>query len=220
MADGSNIFDEMSVNVRRQNSITKEEVRDEYTEFLKANIFDEICVKVRRQDSSWTKEVRLFDEYCTFLKDNFPHFNERMITVPMSFQYKGVRTHGIVSDDGGRKAGETSKNWIKETSGLRAEQKIFEEIQTQFSDQPCLLMNGFSEQNLFKVMKSKLQQDKNGIQLSKQVTFQKFWLRQEFKESRCGSMCLSGTCSINVSKSSSLSFGSLSGLSQGSLGSL
>ena len=131
-----------------------------------SNIVDEIWVKVKRQDSSLTKKVRLSDEYCKFLKDNFPHYNERMVTVPVSFQYKDVRTHGIVSDDGGLKAGETSKDWIKATSGLRAEQKLFDEIQSHFSDQPCLLINGFCEQNLFKVVKSKLQQDKNGIQLS------------------------------------------------------
>ena len=136
-----------------------------------SNIVDEIWVKVRRQDSSLTKEVRLCDEYCQFLKDNFPHYNERLVTVPVSFQYKDLGTHGIVSDNGGLKAGETSKEWKKDTSGLRAEQKVFDEIQRQFSDQPCLLMNGFSEHNLFKVIKSKIQQDKKGIQLSHQVTF-------------------------------------------------
>ena len=134
-------------------------------------IFDEISVTVKRQDSTLTKEVCLRDEYSEFLKANFPHFNEQMVTVPVSFQYKDVRTHGIVCDDREKKLGEISKDWIKDTSGLRAEQKIFDEIQRQFSDQPCLLMNGFSEHNLFKVIKSKIQQDKKGIQLSHQVTF-------------------------------------------------
>ena len=140
------------------------------------NIFEEIWVFVRRQDSSLTREVqtRLCDEYSGFLKDNFPHYNERMVTVPLSFQYKDLGIHGIVGDNGGRNTGEISKNWKKTTFGLRAEQKIFDEIQRQFSDQPCFLMNGFSEQNLFKVMKSKLQQDKNGIQLSHQVFFLSF----------------------------------------------
>ena len=50
-----------------------------------SNIVDEILVKVKRQDSSFTKEVRLSNEYSKFLKDNFPHFNERMVTVPVSF---------------------------------------------------------------------------------------------------------------------------------------
>ena len=83
-----------------------------------------------------------------------------MITVPVSFQYKGVKTHGIVRDDGGKKGKEISKeekDWNKAVSGLRAEQRIFDEIQRQFSDQSCLLMNGFNEQDLIKVVKSKLQ---------------------------------------------------------------
>ena len=112
----------------------------------------------------------LDDEFCEFLKTNFAHYNEKMVTVPVSFQYKGVRTHGIVSADGEiRKGGEKSKEWIKATSGLRAEQKIFDEIQRHFSHKPCLLINGFSEQNLIKVVKSKLKKYKNKIQLSDQV---------------------------------------------------
>ena len=89
-----------------------------------------------------------------------------MVTVPVSFQYKemqGVRTHGIVRNDGGRKIVEVSReenDWQKAVSGLRAEQRIFDVIQSHFSDQPCLLMNGFSEHDLIKVAKSKLQ--KNG----------------------------------------------------------
>ena len=105
----------------------------------------------------------LGDVYCDFLKDNFPHYNKRMVSVPVSFQYTNVRTHGIVGDNGENKG---SKEWTKATSGLRAEQKIFDEIQRQFSDKPCLLINGFSEHDLIKVVKSKLQQDNNGIQLS------------------------------------------------------
>ena len=86
-----------------------------------------------------------------------------MVTVPVSFQYKGVqgvKTPGIVRDDGGRQVEEVSKeekDWNKAVSGLRAEQRIFDEIQRQFSDQPCLLINGFSEQDLIKVVKIKLQ---------------------------------------------------------------
>ena len=103
------------------------------------------------------------DEFCKFLQKNFPHYNERMVTVPVSFQYKGmqgVKTHGIVRDNGGRKGDDVSKeekNWNKAVSGLRAEQRIFDEIQRHFSDQPCLLMNGFCEQDLIKVVKDKLQ---------------------------------------------------------------
>ena len=58
-----------------------------------------------------------------------------MVTVPVSFQYKdvqGVKTHGIVRDDGWRRGEEISKeekDWNKVVSGLRAEQRLFDEIQ-------------------------------------------------------------------------------------------
>ena len=101
--------------------------------------------------------------------------------MPVSFKYniqvkdenrKPKVTHGIVSEGGGggeKEKSKEEKNWYKEASGLRAEQKIFEEIQRNFSDKPCLLINGFSEHNLIKVVKSRLQLEKNGIQLSDQV---------------------------------------------------
>ena len=65
----------------------------------------------------WSVFSKLDDEFCEFLKRNFPDFNERMVTVPVSFQYKdvqGVKTHGIVKDDRGRQEGEKSqeeKKW-------------------------------------------------------------------------------------------------------------
>ena len=96
-----------------------------------------------------------------------------MVTVPISFQYKDVKTHGIVNDDEEKKGGEKSKeerNWIKAVSGLRSEQRIFDGIQRHFSDKPCLLMNGFTEHDLIKVVKSKLQQEKKGIELSDEVS--------------------------------------------------
>ena len=114
-------------------------------------------------------DLYLGDVYCEFLKANFPDYNKRMVSVPVSFQYKDVRTHGIVSDNQRRNLGETSKDWIKATSGLRAEQQLFDEIHRQFSDQPCLLMNGFSEHDLIKVMKSKLQKKGKCDALSKEV---------------------------------------------------
>ena len=118
----------------------------------------------------------LVDEYRKFLKTNFPLYNEQMVTIPVSFLYKGLKTHGIVSDDVGRKGGEKSKDfertWVKDASGLRAEQRIFDKIQKHFSDKPCLLINGFTEHDLIKVVKSKLQQEKKGIELSEKVNIQ------------------------------------------------
>ena len=103
------------------------------------------------------------DVFCEFLKSNFPDYNDRMVTVPVSFQYKdvqGVKTHGIVRDDGGRKGEEISKEekeWNKRVSGIRAEQRLFDLLQRLFSDEPCLLMNGFNESDLIKVVESNLQ---------------------------------------------------------------
>ena len=95
-----------------------------------------------------------------------------MVTVPVSFQYKDVSTHGIVRDEGGRKGKDVSKeekDWNKAVSGYRAEQRIFDELQRRFSDQPCLLINGFSEQDLIKVVKSKLQKKGKCAVLSDEV---------------------------------------------------
>ena len=96
-----------------------------------------------------------------------------MVTIPISFQYKDVKTHGIVSDESDRKG--VDQSWIKAVSGDRAEQRIFDMIQRQFTDKPCLLMSGFTEQDLIKVAKSKLKQDgkvRGIIHLSDQVTRQ------------------------------------------------
>ena len=87
-----------------------------------------------------------------------------MVTVPVSFQYK-VKIHGIVKDDGGRKG----NNWDKAVYGLRAEQRVFDKLQRQFSDQPCLLINGISELDLIKVVKSNLQKKGKCDALSNEV---------------------------------------------------
>ena len=99
-----------------------------------------------------------------------------LVTIPVSFQYKNLKTHGIVSEDVGRKGGEKSKdesNWIKAVSGLRAEQRIFDKIQRLFSDKPCLLVNGFTEQDLIKVVKSKLQKEKKELSDQVKTDFEK-----------------------------------------------
>ena len=114
----------------------------------------------------------LDNEFCEFLKRNFPDFNKQMVTVPVSFQYKDVSTHGIVRDEGGRKGKDISKeekDWNKAVSGYRAEQRIFDELQRRFSGEPCLLMSGFSEHDLIKVVKSKLQKKGKCAVLSDEV---------------------------------------------------
>ena len=90
--------------------------------------------------------INLDEAYLEFLKTNFLHYNERMVTVPVSFQFnipvnKKV-THGIVSEDGGggeREKSKEEKNWYKAASGLRSEQKIFDKLQEQFSGYPKVL---------------------------------------------------------------------------------
>ena len=97
-----------------------------------------------------------------------------MVAVPVSFQFnipvnKKV-THGIISVEGGeREKSKEEKNWYKAASGLRAEEKIFDKLQEQFSDHPCLLVNGFKEQDMIRVIKEKMKDIKGKGELSEQV---------------------------------------------------
>ena len=82
-----------------------------------------------------------------------------------------MKNHGFVDDDVGRnrrKKSKEEKDWINTVTGDRAEQKIFDQIQRKFSDKPWFLVNGFKEQDLFKVVKEKLQQDMKSTKLSDQ----------------------------------------------------
>ena len=105
-----------------------------------------------------------------------------MVTVPVSFQFnipikdgngKKTKVHGILSKEGERNdsinKSKEEKVWLKAASGHRAEQKIYDKLQEQFSDQPCLLVNGFCENFLIKVAKEKIPKRKTGIKLSDQV---------------------------------------------------
>ena len=95
-----------------------------------------------------------------------------MVKVPVSFQFnipvKDEATketkviHGIVSEEEGRGEREKTKkekDWFKAASGLRAEEKIFDKLQEQFSDHPCLLVNGFKEQDMIKVIKEMIKNE-------------------------------------------------------------
>ena len=82
-----------------------------------------------------------------------------------------MKNHGFVDDDVGRNRREKGKeenDWISTVIGDRAEQRIFDQIQSKFSDKPWFLINGFKEQDLFKVVKEQLQPDMQSIKLSKQ----------------------------------------------------
>ena len=126
--------------------------------------------------------INLDEAYLEFVTTNFPCYNERMVKVPVSFQFnipvkddttKETKViHGIVSEEEGRGEREKSKkekDWYKAASGLRAEEKIFDKLQEQFSDNPCLLVNGFKEQDMIKVIKEKIKDIKGKGELSEQV---------------------------------------------------
>ena len=116
--------------------------------------------------------INLDKAYLEFVTTNFPCYNEQMVAVPVSFHYNINFIHGIVSEEEGRGEREKSKkekDWFKAASGLRAEEKIFDKLQEQFSDHPCLLVNGFKEQDVIKVIKEKIRRIKKGIKLSDQV---------------------------------------------------
>ena len=56
-----------------------------------------------------------------------------------------MKTHGILSDS--KRFCETKEeiDWISAVSGLRAEQRVFDQIQQHLSDDPCLLINGLDQ---------------------------------------------------------------------------
>ena len=111
--------------------------------------------------------INLDKAYLEFVTTNFPCYNERMVKVPVSFQFnipvkddttKETKViHGIVEEEGmgERDKSKKQKEWCKAARGLRAEEKIFDKLREQFSEQPCLLVNGFKEQSMLKIIKEK-----------------------------------------------------------------
>ena len=101
--------------------------------------------------------INLDAAYLEFLTTNYPRYNERIVAVPVSFNYN-IQYHGIVEEEGmgeREKSSKKQKEWCKAARGLRAEEKIFDKLREQFSEQPCLLLNGFKEQFMLKVIKTK-----------------------------------------------------------------
>ena len=111
--------------------------------------------------------INLDAAYLEFLTTNYSCYRERIVAVPVSFNYnipvKDEATketkviHGIVEEEGmgEREKSKKQKEWCKAARGLRAEEKIFDKLREQFSEQPCLLLNGFKEQSMLKVIKEK-----------------------------------------------------------------
>ena len=117
------------------------------------------------------------DEYLTFLKANFPYYNEKMVSIPeISFQFS-LNQHGIPEKakeirlkmeqehkfkvgskrkasppdvDHMRGESELLNIWEQEALGQEAEQKVHDVLQKRFANEPVLLVHGFKENDLVK----------------------------------------------------------------------
>ena len=109
------------------------------------------------------------------MKSTYPDYKTRLVSVPKCFQYS-VKTHGIPSE--GRRMlknyeGEDRKQldaWVTATRGKSAEEEIFKMLTTMFSDEPCLLVSGFTENDLLKVVRENLRREGKGLKLSEKVS--------------------------------------------------
>ena len=109
------------------------------------------------------------------MKSTYPDYKKRLVSVPKCFQYS-VKTHGIPSE--GRRMlknyegeyREKLHTWVKATRGKSAEEEIFTMLTTMFSDEPCLLVSGFTENILLKVVRENLRREGKGLKLSEKVS--------------------------------------------------
>ena len=142
----SEIYKGIKVDVRRQNSTVIKNVNLGILNKL-LNIF--LC---------WIQKLCLGEEYKDFLVTKYPDFQRKLVSVPESFEYK-VKTQGI-PDRANKRLKEYNGNdknnfhtWCNHVKGDYAEQVIFDLLQKRFADEPCLLVNGLRESDLFKVVK-------------------------------------------------------------------
>ena len=109
------------------------------------------------------------------MKSTYPDYKKRLVSVPKCFKYS-VKTHGIPSE--GRNMlknyeGEDREKlhtWVTATRGKSAEEEIFNMLTTMFSDEPCLLVSGFNENDLLKVVRENLKRGKKGLKFSEKVS--------------------------------------------------
>ena len=110
------------------------------------------------------------EEYQNYLDTNFPHYKERLVTIPVSLQYK-VPVHGVPDKRNEilkaceEKDKKSMGTWNKEVSGQQSELIIFNLLQQKCSGEPSLLVNGFHENHLFKVLPEN-HKSKKGVKLS------------------------------------------------------
>ena len=123
------------------------------------------------------------------MKNSYPDYKTKLVSVPRSFQYS-VKTHGIPSEgkmllnkykerenteEDAEQCQRITKErkqfytWVKDTTGQWAEEKLFDKLTTMFSDEPCLLVSGFTENILLKVVRENLQKEGRGSEMSEQV---------------------------------------------------
>ena len=114
------------------------------------------------------------EEFLNHLHINFPYYNERLVTLPVSLKYK-VNIHGVPDkrkdilkscDEDDKKL---IRSWDKEVSGKQSEVIIFNLLQQKCSGEPSLLVSSFCENYLFKVIRENLQNEKKGIELNEKV---------------------------------------------------
>ena len=75
--------------------------------------------------------IILAEEYVRFLKSSYPDHKTKLVSVPKSFQYSNVKTHGFHSE--GRRRLENYEEedrkqlhtWVTATAGGYAKEKIF-----------------------------------------------------------------------------------------------
>ena len=111
------------------------------------------------------------------MKSTYPDYKTKLVSVPKCFQYS-VKTHGIPSEgrrmlknyEGEEEEREQLRTWVTATRGKSAEEEIFKMLTTMFSDEPCLLVSGFNENDLLKVVRENLRRKGKGLKLSEKVS--------------------------------------------------
>ena len=119
--------------------------------------------------------IILAEEYVRLLKSSYPDHKTKLVSVPKSFQYSNVKTHGIHSE--GRRRLENYEEedrkqlhtWVTATAGGDAEERIFNMMTRKFSGEPCLLVNGFTENDLLKVVRENLKNEGKRTEMSEKV---------------------------------------------------
>ena len=168
--DMFDILRDVKVAVRRPDSTSVENVNLGFCP-IELNMYLKMSVLI------------LAEEYLNFLKSFYPDYKTKLVSVPRSFQYS-VKTHGIPSE--GKKLLKERKKkkrkkedgeqlqrisyWVQDTTGKWAEEKIFNKLTSMFSDEPCLLVSGFTEADLLKVVRENFQKERIGSEMSEQVS--------------------------------------------------